>query len=323
MSYAGYIKRIPVTMYRRQRRGGSGVTGAGIRDDEDFIAHLFLASTHDTILFFTNTGRVYWRKAYEIPQASRQARGKAVVNLLSLRPEERISSFLQVKEFNDKQYVVMVTKNGVIKKTNLIHYSRPRSNGIAAITLREKDEVMACKLTTGKDEIFLATYEGKAIRFPEKQVRDMGRTATGVRGVNLAKKDRVIAMELVNRDATALSITELGFGKKTKFKEYRLQSRGGKGIINVKVTPKNGKVVNVLTVQDEDEIIIVTTGAMVVRCPVNQIRTSGRNSMGVRVIRLKDNHRVASAVRVVEKEESEDASQLELPAESKKKKNEG
>ncbi len=317
ISSAGYIKRIPVSMYRSQRRGGSGVTGAGIRDENDFIEHMFLSSTHDYILFFTHTGRVYWRKAYEIPQASRQARGKAIVNLLSLRSDERITSFLQVKEFDDKRYVVMVTKNGLIKKTNLIHYSRPRANGIAAITLRDKDELESCKITSGKNEIFIATRDGKAIRFPEKQIRDMGRTASGVRGIRLGKGDRVIAMEIVDPEATVLSITELGFGKKTKFKEYRLQSRGGKGIINVKVAQKNGKVMSVQAVHEEDEIIIVTTGGMVVRCPVNQIRTSGRNAQGVRVIRLKDAHKVASAARVVEKDEEENSAQLELLDEEK------
>jgi DNA gyrase subunit A len=236
------------------------------------------------------------------------------VNLLSLAQGENISSYLQVKEFDDKRFVVMVTKNGVIKKTNLIHYSRPRTTGINAITLREKDELVSCKITSGKDEIFLATRDGKAIRFSEKNVREMGRTASGVRAINLAKKDEVIAAEIVNTESTALSITELGFGKKTKFKEYRIQSRGGKGIINVKVTPKNGKVVNVLTVDEKDEIIIVTTGGMIVRSPINQIRTVGRNSQGVRVIRLKDKHVVASATRVVAKDDDEsgDDSQLDL-----------
>jgi len=172
MSHMGYIKRIPVTMYRKQRRGGTGVTGADVKDNEDFIEHMFLCSTHDTILFFTNKGRVYWRKAYEIPQASRQARGKAIVNLLSLSQEETISSYLQVKEFDDKRYVMMCTKKGVVKKTNLMAYSRPRTTGIVGIKLREKDELVACQLTSGKDEIFLASYQGKAIRFQEKQVRD-------------------------------------------------------------------------------------------------------------------------------------------------------
>jgi DNA gyrase subunit A len=312
LSRQGYIKRIPVTMYRKQKRGGTGVTGGGMKDDDDFVEHMFLASTHDSVMFFTNKGRCFWRKAYEIPQASRQAKGKAIVNFLALSSEESISSFLQVKEYDDKHYVLMVTKNGVIKKTNLIQYSRPRSTGINAITLRDKDELVSCKITSGKDEIFLATREGKAIRFNEEDARDMGRTASGVRGMNLEKKDEIIAMEVVDKEATALSITELGFGKKTKFKEYRLQSRGGKGIINVKVTSKNGNVVNVLTVREEDQIVIVTTGGMVVRCPVDQIRTSGRNAQGVRVIRLKDGHKVAAAARVVEKDDEDETPNAQL-----------
>jgi DNA gyrase subunit A len=313
ISHAGYIKRIPVTMYRRQNRGGSGVSGAGVRDDEDFIEHMFLVSTHDFIMFFTNQGRVYWRKAYDIPQASRQAKGKAIVNFLSLTANEQVSAFLHVKEFDDKRYVLMVTAKGVIKKTNLIEYSRPRSSGINAITLREKDELVACKITSGKDEIFIATRDGKAIRFKEDNVREMGRNASGVRGMNLAKGDEVIAAEIVNPKATALTVTQNGFGKKTLFAQYRIQSRGGKGIINIKVSEKNGKVVNVLTVAEEDEIIIVTTSGMVVRCPVSQIRTSGRNAVGVHVMRLKDKDKIASATRVVAKEEdSADASQLEL-----------
>jgi len=322
ISHAGYIKRIPVSMYRRQHRGGAGVTGAGVRDDEDFIEHMFMASTHDYILFFTNLGRVYWRKAYDIPQGSRQAKGKAIVNFLSLSQNETVSSFLQVKEFSDKQYAIMVTAKGVIKKTNMIEYSRPRSTGVNAITLRDKDELVACKITSGKDEIFMATREGKAIRFKETDVRDMGRTATGVRGMNLAKTDEIVAVEVVDPKMKALTITQNGFGKSTPFVQYRIQSRGGKGIINVKVSEKNGKVVNVLTVADEDEIILVTNNGMVVRCPVNQIRTSGRNAVGVKVMRLHDKDKIASATRVVAKEEGsgKDAQQLPLLDEKNGKK---
>ncbi|MCM8776445.1 MAG: DNA gyrase subunit A [Candidatus Omnitrophica bacterium] len=319
ISHAGYIKRIPVTMYRRQRRGGTGITGANVKDEEDFIEHMFLASTHDFILFFTNQGRVYWRKAYEIPQASRQARGKAIVNLLALGQGETISSFLQVKEFDEKRFIVMVTKDGVVKKTNLIQYSHPRTTGINAISLRHGDELVACKITEGSDELFIATREGKAIRFSEKSIRDMGRTATGVRGIKLGKKDEVMAVEIVDKEATLLSITDQGFGKKTKFKEYRLQSRGGKGIINVKVTSRNGKVVNVLTVQDQDEIIVVTTGGMVVRIPVSQIRSSGRNTQGVLLIRLKEKDKVAAAARVVEKDEGQKNGVTESEDEDEKK----
>ncbi len=299
ISHAGYIKRLPVDTYRRQRRGGKGVTGGGVRDeDEDFIEHMFLASTHDQLLFFTNKGRVYWRKAYDIPQASRQAKGKAIVNLLALGQDETIASFLQVREFDDKHFVLMVTKNGSVKKSNLMDYSHPRATGINAITLKEKDILIDCKLTNGKDEIFLATKEGKAIRFHEKQAREMGRTASGVRGIRLGKKDEVVAVEIVDPKATVLTVTSQGFGKKSKFQDYRLQSRGGKGIINTKVTAKNGYAVNVMSVAEDDEIVIVTKNSMVVRCPVNQIRTVGRNTQGVRVIKLNPKDAVASAMKV-------------------------
>jgi len=304
ISHAGYIKRTPVTLYRRQRRGGVGVTGAGVKEEsEDFIEHFFLTSTHDYILFFTNKGRVYWRKAYEIPQASRQARGKAIVNLLSLTPDEKVSSFLQVKEFDEKHFIFMATKNGMVKKTNLSEYSNPRATGIIAIRLRPKDELVSTHLTTGKDEIFLATQSGKAIRFPEKQVREMGRAASGVRGIRFGKKDEVIAMEIARPDAKVLTVTSLGFGKKSIFKDYRLQSRGGKGVINIKLTSKSGQVVSVLAVKEEDEVILMSTGGMVVRSPVNQIRTSGRAAQGVHLIRLKDRDKVAAAARVVVGEE--------------------
>ncbi|MBI1977673.1 MAG: DNA gyrase subunit A [Candidatus Omnitrophica bacterium] len=314
ISHAGYIKRLPVDTYRRQRRGGKGVTGGGVRDEEeDFIEHMFLTSTHDQLLFFTNKGRVYWRKAYDIPQASRQAKGKAIVNLLALGQDETIASFLQVPEFDDKHYVLMVTKNGVVKKTNLTAYSHPRTTGINAISLKDKDTLIACKLTSGKDEIFIATQGGKAIRFNEKQARDMGRTASGVRGIRLGKKDEVIACEIVDPKATVLTVTSQGFGKRSKFQDYRLQSRGGKGIINTKVTAKNGYVVNVLSVTDEDEIIIVTERSQVVRTPVNQIRTVGRNTQGVRAIKLEAKDAVASAMKVAARgeEESEGEAQAE------------
>ncbi len=305
ISHSGYIKRIPVSMYRRQGRGGRGVTGGGVKDEEtDFIEDMFLASTHDYIMFFTNKGRVYWRKAYEIPQGSRQAKGKAIVNLLALGQDEKVSSFIQVKKFDDKHFLFMVTKNGVVKKTNLEAYSHPRTTGIQAIRMKDKDELIGCKITTGKDEIFLATKSGKAIHFKEKDIREIGRTAGGVRGIRVDKKDEVIAVEIVTPSATALTVTSKGFGKKTLYKEYRLQSRGGKGIINTKVTDKNGHVVNVITVREEDEIIVATESGMVIRCAVNQIRTCGRNTQGVRIIKVKDKDSVASATRVVAKEAS-------------------
>ncbi len=305
ISHAGYIKRIPVSAYRKQRRGGTGVTGSGVRE-EDFIEHLFLCSTHDYILFFTSKGRVYWRRAYEIPQASRQAKGKAMVNLLAVGLDERVTSFVQVKEFDNKHTLIMATRKGQIKKTNLEAFSHPRTTGIQAIHLRAGDELMSCEVTDGHQEILLATRQGKAIRFPEKQVREMGRGAGGVRGIRLGAKDVVVGMEIVDKKAFLLSITQKGFGKKTLFNLYRLQSRGGKGIINVKVTPKNGAVDAVLTVRGGDEVIVVTTNGMVVRTQVDEIRTSGRNAQGVRVIRLRERDTVASAARVVAREEEDE-----------------
>ncbi|MBI4550344.1 MAG: DNA gyrase subunit A [Candidatus Omnitrophica bacterium] len=304
ISYSGYIKRIPVSQYRRQRRGGQGVTGAGVQE-EDFIKQLFLASTHDHILFFSNKGRVYWRKAYDLPQASRQAKGKAIVNLLALGQDEKITSCVQVREFDEKQFLFMVTKEGQVKKTSLAAYSRPRQTGIAAISLKGSDLLIDCKITSGKDEIFLATRTGKAIRFKESQVREMGRTASGVRGIKLDKKDEVISCEIVDPQTNVLTMTSKGFAKRTRLKDYRQQSRGGKGIINIKLTQKNGLAVDVLGVRDDDEVIIMTTGGMVVRTAVESIRLCGRNSQGVRVIRLKDKDQVASAIRVVAKDEDE------------------
>lgn len=312
LSHAGYIKRIPVSSYRKQNRGGSGVNAAGMKDDDDFIEHLFLCSTHETILFFTNKGRVYWRKAYDIPQASRIAKGKSIANILALSPDEKIQSFLKVKEFDDKRFVVMVTKNGVIKKTRLVHYSRPRTTGVQAITLRDKDELVSCMITEGDNVIFIASHEGKAIQFSEKDVREMGRTASGVMGMRMDKKDFVIAATVTQPESTALTVTQFGFGKKTFYKEYRLQTRGGKGVINANVTDKNGKVVNVITVTEDDEIIVMTDKGMVVRSSVNQIRTTSRNTQGVRVIRLKDGHKVVSVARVVLKEEEGEGDQTEL-----------
>ncbi|OGW76536.1 MAG: DNA gyrase subunit A [Omnitrophica bacterium RIFCSPHIGHO2_02_FULL_49_9] len=303
ISHTGFIKRIPVSAYRRQRRGGKGVTGGGVQEEEeDFIEHMFLASTHDYLLFFTNKGRVYWRKAYEIPQASRQARGRAIVNFLALGQGESIASVLQVDKFDDQHFILMATQNGVVKKTNLGAYSHPRSKGITAVTLKDKDALIDCKLTNGKNEIFLATKFGKAIRFHEKQAREIGRTGSGVRGIRLGPKDEVVAVEVVDTNCTVLTVTSQGFGKKTMFKEYRVQSRGGKGIINTKVTSKNGRVVNVVSVSEHDELILVTETSMVVRIPVNQIRTVGRNTQGVRLMKLKAKDEIASAMRVVARE---------------------
>ncbi|OGX28584.1 MAG: DNA gyrase subunit A, partial [Omnitrophica WOR_2 bacterium RIFCSPHIGHO2_01_FULL_49_10] len=272
ISNTGYIKRLPVSAYKKQRRGGKGVTGADVKE-EDFVEHLFIATTHEHILFFTNQGRVLWLKVYDIPQAGRQARGKAIVNMLEMQQAEKISAFIPVKEFKEGDFLVMATKRGAIKKTTLEAYSHPRKGGIIGMTLEKGDELIGVEMTDGKREILLATREGKAIRFPESQVRDMGRSAKGVKGINLAKKDEVIAMSVADPEATILTVTSLGFAKRSQFKEYRTQSRGGKGIINIRVTEKNGEAVALKTVSDRDEIMIITEKGVIVRCPVKDVRS--------------------------------------------------
>ncbi|MBU1912409.1 MAG: DNA gyrase subunit A [Candidatus Omnitrophica bacterium] len=304
ISHAGYIKRLPVGSYRKQKRGGVGVTGIDMKE-EDFVEHLFVASTHEYILFFTNKGKVYWLKVYEIPQAGRAARGKAVINLLQLEQDETISSYVRVKEFKEGKFLVMATKNGLIKKTDLMAYSNPRKGGIIGITVEKDDELIKVKWTEGNQDIFIATEQGKAIRFSESQVRDMGRSAMGVRGIRLGKKDRVIAMEIVVPTATILTVTSQGFAKRTSADEYRKQSRGGKGIKNVNVTKKNGEAVGLKMVNEDDELMVITQKGMIVRCPVKDVRATGRSAQGVRIIRLDSGDDVASIARVSPEEREE------------------
>ena len=310
ISHGGYIKRQLVSAYRQQRRGGKGVSGSGMKD-EDFIEHLFIASTHDYLLVFTDKGQVFWVKVYEIPQASRLSKGKSIVNLLQFESGEKISALIQVKAFEEGKFLTMATKNGQVKKTDLMAYSHPRKGGISAITLRENDALITCKLTDGQQEIILATREGKSIRFAETDVRHMGRTASGVRGISLAKKDYVIGMEIVEHEGTILTVTESGVGKRTKFEEYRIQSRGGKGIINIKTTQTNGKVVAFKTVVDTDELMLITSSAMVVRCPIKDIRATGRSTQGVRLIRTKANDKLVAVARVAAKEDSEETEEID------------
>lgn len=301
ISHAGYIKRLPVSSYRKQKRGGVGVTGIDMKE-EDFVEHLFIASTHEYILFFTNLGRVHWLKVYEIPQSSRAARGKAVVNLLQLSQGETISSYVRVKEFKEGLFLVMATKNGLIKKTDLMAYSNPRKGGIIGITVEKGDELIKVKWTDGNQDIFIATKEGKAIHFPEKQVRNMGRSAKGVRGIRLGKKDKVISMEVCIKDATVLTVTSEGFAKRTPVTEYRKQSRGGKGIKNVNVTTKNGEAIGIKMVNDNDGLMVMTQKGMIVRCLVKDIRSTGRSAQGVHIIKLDKGDQVASVARVAPEE---------------------
>jgi DNA gyrase subunit A len=302
ISHGGYIKRLPVSAYRKQKRGGKGSTGAELRE-EDFSEHLFVASTKDYLLVFTDKGRVHWLKVYEIPQASRISKGKAVINLLQLAADEKVSATIPVKDFVGDKFLVMGTKTGLIKKTRLDEYNNPRKGGIIGITIEKGDELIGVSLTDGKQEMLLATRLGKAIRFSEAQVRDMGRAAKGVKGISLAKGDQVIAMETPEKDNTILTVTELGFAKRTPVAQYRIQSRGGKGIINIKVTKKNGSAVNLKTVSDKDELMVITQNGMFLRCPIKDIRATGRSSQGVRLIKLNDKDIVSTVAQVIAEEE--------------------
>ncbi len=302
VSHGGYIKRLPVSAYRKQKRGGRGATGAEVKE-EDFVEHLFVASTKDYLLVFTDKGQVHWLKVYEIPQASKISKGKAVVNLLQAEPGVKISSTIPVKEFSADKYLVMVTKQGSIKKTKLDAYGNPRKGGIISITLDKGDELIGVELTDGKQEILIGTRQGKAIRFSEAKVRDMGRQARGVRGISLGKKDEVIDMILSQKDSTVLTVTELGFAKRTSIQEYRLTSRGGKGVLNIKVTSKNGEAVSLKTVSDNDELMVITQNGMFLRCAIKDIRSTGRSAQGVRLIKLQDKDRVSCVAPVIAEEE--------------------
>jgi DNA gyrase subunit A len=302
VSHTGYIKRNPISLYRTQRRGGRGKMGMGTKE-EDFVESAFIASMHTYILFFSNTGKLYWLKVHELPEASRAAKGRAIVNLLSLSSGETISTILPVKEFVEGKYVVTATAQGVIKKTELMEYSRPRAGGIIAMGLNEGDQLIATAITSGQDEIFLSTRHGMSIRFHEKDVRSMGRAAVGVRGIDLEEGDAVVGMEILRPLGTLLTATENGFGKRTDVEEYRVQSRGGKGVITLKVTEKTGAIVGVAQVSDGDDVMLVTDSGKIIRMAVDEIRVIGRNTQGVRLIGLQENERVASLARLAEKEE--------------------
>jgi DNA gyrase subunit A len=305
ISHAGYIKRNAVTLYRAQRRGGKGKIAMGIKE-EDFVETLFTASTHDSLLFFTDAGKVYWLKVHEIPEASRAAKGKALVNLLALSKDEKVTASLPVKEFRADRFIIMGTKLGVIKKTELSAYSNPRQGGIIALSLDAGDKLIGVDLTDGQREILLGTKQGITIRFKEEDVRAMGRTAHGVRGITLEAGDEVIGMETITPDSTTaiLTVTEGGYGKRTPVNEYRVQGRGGKGIISVKTTERNGPAVGFLQVRDEDEIMLMAAQGKVLRCKVDDIREIGRNTQGVRLLDMDgDEDRVVAVVRLVEREE--------------------
>jgi len=304
ISHSGYIKRMPVGTYKIQKRGGRGVSGAGMKE-EDFIEDLFIATTHDYILFFTDQGRAYWLKVHQIPSVGRLAKGVAIVNLLKLSSGENITSSVPVKEFSDKSFLVMATRKGLIKKVGLSAFSHPREKGILAIKLEKDDYLMGAGLTDGKKEIFLATRQGYAIRFKEGLIRGMGRTARGVRGIKLGEKDVVVGMEIIDPGASVFTLTSNGYGKRTAYSQYRLTGRSGKGVINIKVTNKNGPVIGIKTTVDDDELMVISEGGMVVRYSAKDIRVMGRNTQGVRVISLRGKDKVVSMAKVVAKEEEE------------------
>ncbi len=306
ISHAGYIKRIPVTTYRRQRRGGRGLNGMGTKED-DWVEHLFVASTHDYVLFFTDRGQVYWLKVYDIPQGGRAARGKPVINLIQVQPEERITAFVTVREFTDTQSLIFATARGIVKKTLLSAYGNPRATGINAINIEPGDELIDVQVTDGTNDVVLATSDGMSIRFSEKDVREMGRATTGVRGIQLEGDDRVIGMVVIRRDATLLVVSERGLGKRSPLVDYRVQKRGGKGIITVRRTDRTGAVVALKEVLPEDELMLVTRQGVIIRLPVDGIRVIGRNTQGVKVMNLDPGDAVVDVARVVlEEDESDD-----------------
>ncbi len=304
ITHSGYIKRSPARLYRSQHRGGKGVRAIATRD-EDFVEHLFVASTHSYLLFFSNIGKVHALKVHEIPEGGNTARGKAVVNLLQLGPDEKLTAFVAVEEGEeDKKYLVMATQFGIIKKTLLSAYANLRTGGIRAITLDEGDQLISVSLTTGDQHIFLSTAEGQAIQFSEEDVRPMGRNARGVIGIRLRKGDRVIGMEVVNPGANILTVTENGYGKQTALSEYPLQGRGGQGVINIKTSERNGAVVGVKSVSDSDELMLLTSNGQLIRLRVGEIPLIGRNTQGVRLISMDGEDKVVSVARIVEEEES-------------------
>jgi DNA gyrase subunit A len=301
VSHNGYIKRNPISLYRSQRRGGKGVTGMTTRQ-EDFVEHLFVASTHSHILFFTNTGKVFWQKVYELPQAGRAAMGKAIVNLLNLSPDEQLAAILAVREFVEGKYIVMATRKGLIKKTPLMAYSRPRAGGIIALSIDEDDELIAARVTDGSQDILLGARKGKAIRFKETEVRPMGRTARGVRGMTVGKDDAIIGMEAIGEGATILTVTENGYGKRTDSSEYRIQGRRGMGIITIKTTERNGDVVGMKEVADDDEVMLITNQGTIIRMKIKGISVIGRNTQGVRLINVEKGEKVVGVAHLAEEE---------------------
>jgi len=304
ISHTGYIKRVPVDTFREQKRGGKGVAGMDTKD-EDFVEHVFSASTHDYLLFFTSAGRVHWKKVYEVPEGSRTSRGKAIVNLLEVQNDEKVAALIRVREFPDNQYLVFATANGTVKKTNLSAYGNPRAGGIIAIAIEEGDKLIGVRETNGSNDVMLITRQGMSIRFNESQLRDQGRDTMGVRGITLGREnDAVESIEVVESGGTLLCVSENGYGKRTLFDEYPVQNRGGKGVITMKTSDRNGLVVSAHTVHEKEALMMITANGQMIRIPVDDLRTISRNTQGVRLINLDENDKLVSATPVEVDEEA-------------------
>jgi DNA gyrase subunit A len=305
ISHAGYIKRTPMDAYKKQGRGGKGVIGSDTKEG-DFLEHLFAASTHDYLLFFTSKGICHWLKVYNIPELSRQSKGRNIVNLIQIGPDEKITSILAVREFDDKRQLMMATAKGNVKKTVLSAYGNPRSSGLIAIKLEEGDSLIGAAITSGQDEVILGTADGMAIRFHEEQVRSMGRASIGVVGIKLRQGDEVVSMVIVEQGASLLTVCEKGYGKRTDLDDYRPQNRGGLGLINIKTTERNGRVVAIKTVHDNDELMLITANGMIIRTGLEQVREIGRNTAGVRMIRMDDDDKLVAAERLIVEDDGSD-----------------
>ncbi|HBR28180.1 MAG TPA: DNA gyrase subunit A, partial [Firmicutes bacterium] len=305
ITHRGYIKRLPVTTYKSQRRGGKGITGISTKE-EDFVEHFFITATHDHILFFTNQGRVFQLRGFDIPEASRQARGIAIINLLQLNPEERVNAFIPVKGFGDDQYLLMCTDNGIVKKTALSEYANNRRSGLIGINLDEGDELIEVRLTDGTREIIIFTRHGQALRCSETEIRPMGRTTRGVKGINLRVGDKVVGMDVIRDNAELLVITEHGYGKRTPFNQYRVQSRGGIGIKTLNRTEKTGEVIGGGVVYPEHELMLINASGLIIRVTVNGISSIGRNTQGVKIMHVEETDRVVAVARVVGRQDEDE-----------------
>jgi DNA gyrase subunit A len=300
LSYQGYIKRNPLSAYRSQRRGGKGSMGMETKE-EDFVNELFIGATHDYMLFFSNLGRLYWLKTYQLPEAGRAAKGKALVNLLALSEGERITTALPVRDFKEA-FLVMFTKNGTVKKTALEAYSNPRGKGIIAITLEKGDELIAVQKTDGKSDLIIGTRKGLSIRFNEEDVRNTGRTAKGVRGIRLLKGDEVVSAEVAAEKTALLTVTERGLGKRSRIEDYPVQGRGGKGVISIKIIEKGGRAVGLMQVRDEDEVVMITSSGKLIRTLAGNISLHGRNTQGVKLMDVEGDDKIMSIGKIVEKD---------------------